>query len=280
MFHIQGEPSIVTDAREHVLHTFRDLEFVEAGHKYYLHGQELPSVSSIVHRFVAHPFDKHLQAERYAARHGKTAGYWIREWECKAFCAASLGTKTHEYGESLAYLRAGLPELIRPSVRSQYSEELQYLAPLHPKEEAVVRFLEELPGSYHLVLNEAMVYSGKNPDPARNLREQICGTFDMLYYDDGAGNAGKAGFVILDYKTNNRLRNEYSRNYRRMLLPPFDDLYQEDEGLYTLQLNLYALMLEDIGLPVRSRRIVWLLPDGNYTIVDIPDFADRLRNTL
>ena len=131
-----------------------------------------------------------------------------------------------------------------------------------------------------MVLNETKVYSGKNPDKDKNLKEQICGTFDMLYWYDGDGDVSKAGFVILDYKTNANLYNSYNREKGKMLLPPVNYLYEEDYGLYVIQLNLYALMLEDIGFPVISRKIVWLKDDGTYEIIDTPDITTTLRDFL
>ena len=158
--------------------------------------------------------------------------------------------------------------------------EYGYLAPIHPKEEAICRFLSDLPSSMHLVLNETKVYSGKNPTPARNLKEQICGTFDMLYYYDGDGNPQKAGFVVLDYKTNASLYCEYNQKVHRTLLPPFDRMIEQDLSLYTIQLSLYALMLEDIGLPVIARRIVWLTNEGKYQMIPVPDVSEMLRAVL
>ena len=280
MFNIAGEPETVAKARELILESFGDLEFYEDGHVYLLHGRQLNSVSGIGHRFIANPFDETFQAAEYAKKHGETADYWIRKWRCNSFRATTLGTKTHEFGESLAYLKAGHPEFIRDSIRAQYNGTYNYLAPIHPKEEAVESFLNELPPSYHLVLNETKVYSGKNPDSSKNLKEQICGTFDMLYWFDGDGDETKAGFVIMDYKTNASLHNEYNRKYGRMLLPPFDNIVEEDYGLYVIQLNLYALMLEDIGLPVIARKIVWLKEDGTYETVKTPRISDLLRGCL
>ena len=297
IFHIEGEPAVVAEARRRVAEEFEDLEFYEEGHRYLLHGRQLNSVSGIGHRFIREPFNTERQAARYAERHGETAEYWIRQWRCKSFRASTLGTKTHEFGESLGYLKAGHPELIRDSVRAQYNKEYNYLAPIHPKEEAVERFMNELPQSYHLVMNETKVYSGKNPDPSKNLQEQICGTFDMLYWYDGTeqGARGKEqgargteqgargteqGFVVFDYKTNANLFNEYSRRCHRTLLSPFDNIIEEDYGLYVIQLNLYALMLEDIGLPVIARRIVWLKDDATYELIDTPDITDVLRRTI
>ena len=280
MFTIQGEPQQVTAAREMILREFEDLEFYEEGHIYLLHGQSLCSVSGIGHRFIREPFDEVAQSIRYAEKNGMTPEYWLQQWKQNAFRATTLGTKTHEFGESLAYLKAGHPELIRPSIQNQYMAEYGYLAPIHPKEEAVCRFLSDLPSSMHLVLNETKVYSGKNPIQARNLKELICGTFDMLYYYDGDGNPSKAGFVVLDYKTNASLYSEYNQRVHRTLLPPFDRMIEQDLSLYTIQLSLYALMLEDIGLPVIARRIVWLTNEGKYQMIPVPDVSHLLRAVL
>ena len=278
MFSVPGEPAIVTDVRRHVLSEFQDLEFYEEDHHYVLNGQSLPSVSNVAHRFVREPFNEQLQAARYAERHGQTAQYWIQQWRQNSFRATTLGTKTHAYGESLGYLRAGLPERICPSIQTQYMPEYGFLAPIHPKEEAVLKFMNEMPSSMHLVLNEARVYSGKNPCQERNLTERIAGTFDMLYYQDGTDGQPQ-GFVILDYKTNANLASEYNRKYGKMLREPFNAMTEEDLSLYTIQLSLYALMLEDIGIPIIARRIVWL-KDSEYQLVPLQNLSEQLRQVL
>ena len=277
MFYVKGEPEIVRNTRRHILESFSDLQFQEEGHIYTLNGQHPRSASGVGDRFLSKPFDKEFVAMRYADSHGETPEYWIAEWEKNSFRATTLGTKTHEFGESMGYLRAGLPEMISERIRPQYHSAYNYLAPISPKEQAVSAFFEDLPSSYHLVLNEAMAYTGKNPDPDRNTKELLCGTFDMLYYRDIPG---KEGFVILDYKTNKNLRDKYNREHGIHLLPPFDDMVQEDLGIYTIQLSLYALMLEDIGVEVVDRRLVWLKDDGGYETVSLKDVSDRLRRVL
>lgn len=277
-FSIPSEPAIVADARSRILSAFANLEFFEDEHRYMLNGRELPSVTNVIHRYISKPFDEQRQAKRYAERHGETPEHWICQWRQNAFRARALGTKTHAYGESLGYLRAGLPERICPEILPQYMSECNYLAPLHPKEEAVLKFITDMPASMHLVLNEAMVHSGMNPRPDMNLKEQIAGTFDMLYYNDGTN--GKAeGFIILDYKTNANLTNEYNRKCRRMLRPPFGNMTDEDLSLYSLQLSLYALMLQDIGIPVIARCLVWLR-DADYQLIPLPDLTQSLRQTI
>ena len=278
MYTIAGEPSVVEEVRRKVLEAFENLEFYEEGHRYVLNGQTLPSVSGVAHRFIKEPFDEQWQAMRYALKNGQTPEYWIQQWRQNSFRATRLGTKTHAYGESLGYLRAGMPERICPSIRAQYMPEYGFLAPIHPKEEAVLKFMNEMPSSMHLVLNEAQVYSGKNPCEEQNLKERLAGTFDMLYYNDGSDGQPE-GFIILDYKTNANLTSEYNRKYGKMLREPFNCMTEEDLSLYTIQLSLYALMLEDIGIPIISRRIVWL-KEGEYQIVPVEDVSEKLRQTL
>ena len=279
-FEVEGEPDIVKEVRRRVIDEFDDLEFYEADHRYILHGKQLDSVSGISHRFESKSFDCDSQARSYANKHGGTPEYWKRVWACNSFRATTLGTKTHAFGESLGYVRVGHPELINSLVSKQYNAQYDYLAPIHKSEEAAELFFNELPPSYHLVLNEARVYSGKNPDSSKNLKEQICGTFDMLYYYDGEGDESKAGFVIMDFKTNAKLCSEYNQQRGITFLPPFDDMIQEEIGGYTMQLSLYALMLEDIGINIINRYIIWLKADGAYEKIPVQDVSDRLRNVL
>ena len=257
------------------------MEFYEEGYKYLLHGQEITlSVSVVSNRFIREPFNEKLQVAQYAQKHRMTAEYWKKQWKCNSFRATILGTETHAYGEILGYLKASHPEFICPMIRPQYNETYNYLAPIDPKEETVLKFMDELPDSCHLVLNETKVYSGKNPNVSKNLKELICGTFDMLYYYDGAGNPSEAGFVILDYKTNASLYSEYNRKFRKTLLPPFSNLIEEDLSLYTIQLSLYALMLKGIVVPVIDKKIVWLNNDGDYEIISVNDVSDKLKKVL
>lgn len=282
MYYIENEPREAREARELILREYGDIEFQEEGHIYTLHGQVIETtISGLGHRFESRPFNTELQAERYAARHGQTAEYWKAQWAANSLRATTLGTKTHEYGESLAYVLNGLPEgMILESARGQYDAEKKDIIPAHPKEQAAAYFLKKLPPSYHLVLNEARVYSGKNPDPARNIKELICGTFDMLYWDDGNGDPGKAGFVLLDYKTNNSLTSKYNRDWGTYLLPPFDDIFEENLGIYTIQLSAYQMLLEDIGIRLKNRILVWLKDDGTCDLVPVQDVSARLRKIL
>lgn len=65
-----------------------------------------------------------------------------------------------------------------------------------------------------------------------------------------------------------------------MLLPPFDDYYDEPKSIYTLQLSTYSIPLQDLGFNIIARRLVWLKDDGTYEIIPLKDESKRLRNIL
>ena len=129
------------------------------------------------------------------------------------------------------------------------------------------------------MLAETKVYTGKNPK-LTNLKQNYCGTFDILFYYKDPTNDENSGLCIFDFKTNKDLRKDFSRENGKFLLPPFGELYEESLSFYILQLSCYQIPLEDIGLKVIARRIVWLKDDGSYELLPLQDVTDRLREVL
>ena len=276
---VPNEPKEVTEIRNKILKEFSDLKFVEDGHKYFLNGEQLPSVSEVTHKFCAYPFDSEEQAARYAEKHGETAQFWLDKWKFTNLKATTTGTLTHEYGEGLGWLRNGHPEFIPESCKQKYVKEKGWLIPTRPKEESVLKFYDELNENLHFVLAETKVYTGKNKQ-LTNLNQDYCGTFDILFYYKDPNNDENSGLCIFDFKTNKELKKDFSRENGKFLLPPFVDLHEEPLSYYTLQLSCYQLPLEDIGLKVIARRIVWLKDDGSYELIALQDVTDRLREVL
>ena len=187
----------------------------------------------------------------------------------------------HTYGESLGWLRSGHPEFITPENKCKYIEDKNWLIPTRPKEEAVLKFWDDVfkDENTYFVLAETKVYTGKNKK-LTNLKEDYAGTFDLLWYYDHPTDKDKSGLIILDYKTNGSLTNDFSRGMGKRFIEPFDELYDEALSSYKLQLSAYQLPLEDIGLKVIGRRIIWLKDDGTYELIPIEDYTSKLRETL
>lgn len=90
-----------------------------------------------------------------------------------------------------------------------------------------------------------------------------------------------AGYdLIVTHNTNKTLVNDFARKNHRMMLPPFQDFPDEPLSHYTLQLSCYQMGIQQLGLPVSHRIIIWLKDDGTYELINVPDVTDRLRLIL
>ena len=275
---IKGEPIEVTEIRDKIIKTFKDLTFLEEGHKYYLNGEELESVSNITHMFKEE-FDTEARAHDYAIKNGETPEYWKDKWSYNALKATTTGTLVHSFAESYSWVINGHPELITEDCKCKYNKEKNWLVPTRNKEEAVIKFFNDLSKDLYLVLPETRVYSSVNPNLPK-FKKNYAGTFDLLYYYKHPTDDTKSGLVIFDWKTNAELRSDYSRKKNKMMYYPFNDLYDESLGAYTIQQSCYQIPLEDIGLKVIGRRLIWLKDDGTYEIVKLPNVTQKIREVL
>lgn len=275
---VPNEPSEVTEIRNKILKEFNDLKFEEGPHKYYIGEKELPSVSQVTHEFLV-PFDSDGVAERYAEKNGMTKEYWLDQWKFNNLKATTTGTLVHAYGESLGWLRNGHPEKITEDNKCKYIPEKNWLIPTRKKEEAILKFYDELNDNLHFVLAETKVYTGKNKE-LTNLKQDYAGTFDLLFYYKDPKDDEKSGLCIFDFKTNADIYKEFNRSNGIMMYAPFTDMYSEPFGAYTLQLSAYQLPLEDIGMKVIARRLIWLKEDGTYELIPVKDVTKELREVL
>ena len=265
---VEGEPQVVADVRTRILSAFSDLEFVEEGHRYHIGDMEVQSVSSFTQKFE-HEFDTDVRAVAYAEKNGGTPEYWKKVWKFKNLKATTTGTLVHSYAESMAWIKAGHPENITPDNLCKWVPEYNWLIPTRGKEEAVMAFWKDIPEDFHIVLPETRIY---------NIGDTVkyAGTFDLLLWYECKDDPSKSGCVVVDWKTNAEIRKEYNRANGKMMFQPFDLLYNEPLGAYTIQLNLYSMALRKIGLKVVGRRVVWLKEDGTYELVKVGDVTDQL----
>ena len=99
----------------------------------------------------------------------------------------------------------------------------------------------------------------------------LAGTFDALF-------TYKDQLVIVDWKTNKKF--DTSSSYNKKLLDPFET---EDECKlteYSIQISLYALMLEEVGLDVKMGYILYIGPEKDPVLHRFKDYREILRNYL
>ena len=267
------EPKEVKKIRNKILKAFGKLDFVEDGHKYFLHNDdgtttELKSVSETIHQFVPY-VDWEEKAQGCALKEGVDVSVIKRKWEENNVRATNNGTSTHLYGEMYHWFVTGETDKICDIIKPQY--EKGYLIPYGEKQCASQQYNEDLFNVHDMypLMVETQVYTKK-----------YAGTFDKLIYYKHPTDDSKSGLILADYKTNASLTSEYNRKYGVMMLPPFDNLIDESLSHYICQLSAYQIPLEDIGLKILARRIIWLKTDGTYEQISVPDVTKKLRTAL
>lgn len=258
-----------SDVRNLINEKFGNINFVEEGHHYYIDDEEYIPVSNVISEYEPY-VDWDEKAEIYARKHGRLKDDVQRDWKLTNLKSTISGTRTHEFGESYTWFKAGYPEKICEANKPQYVKEYNTLVSTYPKEDAIKKFYDELDNNIKPIGAEFKL-SSKYIEGAR----KMCGTCDILFWDENLG-----GYVIGDWKTNKSLVKEYSRNYNITMKAPFGNMIDEPFSHYTLQFNFYRRMLESICLNIVDMRLIWLKTDGDYNVYSINKIDDNILDKV
>lgn len=212
-------------------------------HKYYLKDKPLEgSVSSQIKDFYT-PFDSKTKSKEMEIPGFKSQQDFLDEWAAINKEAIDRGHRVHNFGERYAFDKT--------------------LVPSCPQEKALVKFWDELPAFIQPVFVEAMMYHHEFLFP---------GTADLLLLDLRDGS-----IIIADYKTN----KDIFKNFQgQTLLAPFEQYLDSPFNHYQIQLSFYQLLLEQTGLKVKERKIIYLKLDGEYEIWNTEDLTNTLKQHL
>lgn len=228
-----------------------DFTFNEKYHKYKLKGEEFISVTTFLSRFHK-PFDFNYWVKIKAEEDGVTIEEKKSEWKELNDRANYIGSETHNWIENYYNgIYQKLPTDIDVIKRINkfnmiFGEKLKKLTP--------VKFEQKL-------------FSEKL---------KIAGMIDSLFLYKG-------NVIMVDWKTNKRFDSVKGFDY---LLHPFDTLYQNHLNDYSIQLSLYSLILEEIGIDVKAMYLCYIGPDDvddDGNIIEKPAkmyHALDLRNEL
>lgn len=222
---------------------FNNLTFEEKKHKYFVDDQPLKtSVSSLISNFYEH-FNAEQVAPYSAAKLGLTTEEVLLHWAKINQEAITRGHRVHAFGE------------IYPFNRS--------LKPSCPQEEAIVKFWQDIPEHILPLAAELRMY---------HFKHLFAGTADLILFDTKT-----QSYIIADYKTNKDLFKNYQG---KTMTGPFSHLLDNPLNHYVIQLSYYQILLEQVGVNVSRRIIIWLGLDGTYQIFDTEDVTDILKETL
>lgn len=216
--------------REQLLDKFKDLEFVEETHIYTLHGEVLPSVSSLLKHFYEE-FDSYNVGINYSKSRGFDPHDTWSAWKGEADIAASKGHRVHLFGENYANWRYfGIGD--KPEVQCKQTL-------------GIVNYYNDYPQGFYPVALECRMY---------NEEYGYSGTADILSYYE------KTKLLNChDFKTNKELFDE-SKPPLYHIDSKFG-LRQDNFGKYCLQFSFYQLLLELSGFKLGGRVLVWLNED-------------------
>lgn len=229
--------------KQNILNFFSQLNFDEEKHKYSVGTRKIKySVSGLIKRFVK-PFDSNLMSLLVAQKRGISQKEVLAEWEEKKIKACNLGNKTHLFGEKYPFDRTLVPE--------------------GGHEVAVTKFWNSLPFHIIPVTMELQMY---------HKIYFFAGTADIILY-----NILTDTFIIADYKTNEDLFKNYKG---QKLLGIFKHLLDNPFNKYQIQLSFYQILLEQTGVKVSSRKIIYLKPEGNFEMYDAVNFTEELKTYI
>lgn len=220
------------------------LIFEEGPHIYYYKGKKINlSVSGLIKAFSNH-FDAESISRAISIRDNRPQEDILAEWDETREESCTRGTRVHIFGEDYAYDRT--------------------LIPTCPQEYAAKKFWDELPEHIIPVKMELQMV---------HLKYLFAGTADILLYNTLTGK-----YIIADYKTNKDL---FKNHKGQKLQGLFSNFLDTPFNKYQIQLSFYQiLLLQQKGIEVESRKIIYLDLEGNYSMYDTEDYTKVLSKYL
>jgi ATP-dependent exoDNAse (exonuclease V) beta subunit len=231
------------------LDKFDDPNFIfdPVKHKYTYNGEEFISVTKFIQRFHK-PFESDYWSKKKADEAGVPQDWILNEWKKLNDYANDVGTQTHNWIED--YFNGiwnPLPDNLDVINRINkfniiFAKQLHKLEPL--------KF-------------ELRVFSKK---------WKIAGMIDSLFIYKGK-------IFIVDWKTNKDFTtDDHKKGKWEKLLYPFDEHWKNHLSEYSIQLSLYALILEEWGFEIGGAYLVHIGPDDEEAkMYKVKDMRENLK---
>jgi len=201
------------------------IKFYHKSHKYKYGKDELTSVTRFISKFFpefeAKELAKKLASFPWAKKQGKTMRTFLKEWKE----TAEVGTKIHEYMEN--YCKNTMQECDFEEILANKEYKVQRGI------EWLDKFLESK--KKYILLPEALVYDIPN---------KLAGTVDLIVVEENEDPVDKPYITLIDWKSNTNFTKNYDNQNGK---EPISHLPNTKLSKYTLQLSMYAYMLEQQG---------------------------------
>ncbi len=218
-------------------------------HRYTYGGKQYTSVTTFLKNFHK-PFEEDYWSKTKAEEAGVPQEWILKEWKDKNVRANEVGHATHEWIEN--YFK---------KIPQQLPNDLDIIDRINKFNIIFGKQLYKLTP----ITFELRIFSKKYP---------IAGTIDSLFLYKGK-------LFILDWKTNGRFtHDEHERGRFEKLLNPFDSYWKNHLNEYSIQVGLYALILEEWGFDIRGAYLVHIGPDSEAQVYQAVNLKEELRSYL
>ncbi len=216
-------------------------------HRYTYHGDIFQSVTQFIGQFHV-PFDTEKWSKIKAEQAGVDQEEIKKEWKRLNDYANEIGTETHQwiedyYNKIWREIPTNQDLLHRITKFNKiYSKQLHKLTPL---------------------AFEVRVFSKK---------WKKAGMIDSLFMKDGK-------IFILDWKTNKDFTSDsHPKGKYEKLLEPFEEYWKNHLNEYSIQLSMYAAILEEWGFEIGGAYLVHIGPgDEEAQIYKVNDVRGNIR---
>ncbi len=216
-------------------------------HKYTYQSKRFISVTQLISKFHK-PFETDHWSKVKAEEAGVPQDFILEQWKKLNEYANELGTSTHNWIENyFNQVWQPLPSNIDVTSRINkfnilFAQKLHKLTP---------------------VIFEQRIFSKK---------WKIAGMIDSIFIYNNK-------IFIIDYKTNKKFTTDLDC-YPENLLEPFDSYKKNHLNDYSIQVSLYALILEEVGIHIDKCYLMHIGPDTEAVLYKAHDFRPILEKYL
>lgn len=236
---------------------FNDIMFDEPTHKYTdSKGTIYNSATGWIKQFEPDTDWDEIKRNK-AKKYGIPLEVLTEEWNRKGDYATHLGTQCHSIME-LIWQKKNYN--FDESLNEKFSEmkaDFEWR-----KENVCIPLFNKMKKIYVPIANEFIVYDQPNA---------LCGTIDMLAY-----NKQKDFYSIIDWKTSKKF--ETDNRFEKYMKAPFEHVKYCNTAEYSLQLSLYAYILEKYTSIKIGEMILFQLPNKEIMCPQIFKCLDFRQN--
>lgn len=232
---------------------FPDILFTESNHSYVNKKtlQRYTSVTTEIKNWQK-PFPKEFWLLKKSKELGINKFELEKEWSDKGIIGSTAGSMLHLYIENK--MKNKIIEPLFQVPEDCIEEILKKYNKLKPQAD---NFINEF--DYEVLYQEAILNYG-----------DLSGQCDLLV-DDKNG-----GMMILDFKTDKVLKESKTK-----WLGELKHLYANTLTKHSVQVSIYQRMLEEIGIKVSKRIIVWFCENNdNYQLIEVPYLKQEAETIL